>query len=275
MALPPIDMHSLVEALHELAQRLESAQGVLLQGEALHDYRVALRRLAAITPLLNAGIGGVEIMGIIKKELSQSNSLRDQDVLLTYLTRQMPELVCQASMAQSGYQISNKRLHLVLNSVVHWLPPVSKLEQSNFAVRYSLLQLRSWTLLRERLMQLERLLAGSSSASETVIKSAHRLRIAIKGTRYLLEWQETFARSALSVWPELRLWQDKLGYASDRWMIVSWLQQHDWQEHALRMGSELTQWQRQLPEWLPSLRHGCNYQLQLSSGTSLSGYFFH
>lgn len=275
MVLLPIDMHSLVDALHEQTQRLESAQGVRLQGEALHDYRVALRRLAAIMPLLHVGIGGVELMGSIKKELRQSNSTRDLDVLFTYLTQQMPELACQISLRESAYQLSHKRLHQVLNCVVHWSLPAGELERSDFASRHTLLQLRAWTLLHQRLMQLERVLAESSSASEAVIKGAHRLRIAIKGARYLLEWQETFDNSTLPVWPALRLWQDRLGYASDRWLIRNWLQHHGWQEHALRVENELTQWQRQLPEWLPPLRHESQICLAQLSGPSLSGYFFH
>lgn len=275
MVLLPTEMRAFLDAFDDLICVLEQAQGKMLHGEPLHDYRVSLRRLAAIAPLLFSAAAGKEIMRAIKKELRHSNSLRDRDVLLTYLSAQMPQIEDKALSAESGYQPANKRLERVLTRLGYWSPPATELEHSRFVADFSLLQLRSWTLLRERLMGLERALYANHLGGEVIIDASHRLRVIIKSARYLQEWQARLQISAAPTWPELRMWQERLGYASDRSMIADWLQANGWRREAALVEKDLRQWQQQLPALMPPLKDGCDCRLEQLARACLSGYFFH
>lgn len=196
-------------------------------------------------------------------------------MLQAYLREQMPDLVRHVSTAKAEYQPANKRLKLIVTRLAHWSPPACDLECSRFVIHFSLQQLQIWALLHNRLLQLQGLLEDRACGGEAIIHAAHRLRVVIKRARYFQEWQVSLPIRSAPVWPALRQWQDRLGYASDRSMIAHWLQRHGWQHEALLVHNELAQWLPLLAEQLTALRAACDDQLEQLSGLSLSGYFFH
>lgn len=227
---PPAAARRLVSSLSEQKARIESlCTGVTaLSGDALHDVRVALRRVTAIARLLRGFPGepdGRALPGIardLRKALSPS---RSHEVCRARLVRRFPRDASRrtaarsiaAAMAPSADETppTAPRILAVLGPVLEArLEAVSRAaeaagseEERRFRKRLG----RRLRRIRDRLLAL-----GVPERA-----GIHRFRIQTKHLRYALEPFEAEIAGAPDLLRSLRRMQDAAGDAHDREEVVA------------------------------------------------------
>lgn len=200
-----------------LAKRVE-----VKEPDTVHDFRVASRRLLVVAPLFSLVGKSKKWRRQTRRQARDFNLLRDLQVL-------------QASMAVDPYlyQLAGRQIKSEQdmlqdrfsgfpdNNYCHALDKLNTqlaqlFQLAPWQVITSLHQawLKSCSLARQALSQVEPLEA----------KSLHRLRVRLKGLRYLLELMaDTHLPIEINI-QAFKGWQDKLGQLSDMDFAITWLQ---------------------------------------------------
>ncbi len=214
--------------LAEAARAAERLTGN--DAEALHDFRVALRRLRT---LLRGTRHAVDL-GIPKRRLKRLQQLaastspaRDHEVLLAWLTQQQATLT---PSQRPGWRV-------VLDQLGRIAPPCppDRLQRRFARLQRKLLAdladpprtgLPFHHVLARSLRQQSAQLATQLHATThaTQIEPPHRARITIKRLRYLCEPLQGTLDEAEPLIRQCKQWQDLLGDLHDRQVWLQWLQ---------------------------------------------------
>jgi CHAD domain-containing protein/CYTH domain-containing protein len=193
--------------------------------EALHDFRVALRRLRSVSRAYRPHLKG-SVKKKIRARLSDladsTNAARDIEVQLAWLAKPSPSLEPEAREGAS-------RLSERLRSLRDETPTPAALRRAFDPIHASLR--KSLSRLTLRLEQKEsflsatgQLIAGSASRLEESLGSVssaddgeqlHRARIEAKRLRYLLEPISARISEARALVKEMKSLQDELGELQD------------------------------------------------------------
>lgn len=257
-----------IAAICSLLLSIQHEQGAL-EGERLHDYRVALRRLSVILPLM---IPQPEQMFCISKwlkhELKKSNPIRNQTVLVHYISSRSWLASCVDSGHREAVYYTDlsglQRLYALLHG---WQQPVYGL-----IAHHHLLWLEQNALIRlqQRLVRLSQL-----DDTKGLNAALHRLRIAVKKVRYLCQWLELISGQPAAMLTPLTTWQQRLGALSDLQLVRSWLVDNGSREQVRRLDDEMSVQQQGIMAGLGELHLLLNGALALSVAAQDSGYFFH
>ena len=212
--------------LHQQQQTLTTlCSGMAWSEESLHDYRVCLRRLQVAWPLLELLTPECPSQrNRIGRQLKASNRARDNQVLLAQLQRLgapaklMARLQAEQIAAKPVSPARLKGLAEVLAFGCRRWEQVAEHHTSCTALL--LLQHR---LYLHWVSELVEPLNCPQRARQA--KRWHRLRVAIKRLRYLLEWLVTLDARWQSDLRTLKGWQESLGNLSDLAMLHGWLRQ--------------------------------------------------
>ncbi|QLG89558.1 CHAD domain-containing protein [Chitinibacter bivalviorum] len=201
-------IEQLLVALTQLRTRLLA--GATRDPETLHDFRVALRGLRTLLPLL---LSKSDLLNAAIKagwrELAQlSGPARDAEVMLAALPSQHPAARRLRAQKRMAYQQLIRRLQQVHWPVLH-AATVVQLER----------QLRSRAVLHARIKrrtqrlthQVRQLMVAPATPQQW-----HQLRIAIKRLRYLIEYTQHWQpRALLAIFLPLKQAQSVLGEMHD------------------------------------------------------------
>jgi CHAD domain-containing protein/CYTH domain-containing protein len=212
----------LLEEAEKALERMERGEN----GEALHDFRVALRRtrsvLRAYRPFLK-GSRPRKLRRLVSSLASSTNVARDVDVQLAYLREEEEGLEEPARSASSHlrHRLESKRGEL---------PSVQELRRSFDAARktanHNLARMRlelgrsrerfasaTGRLIQEHGESLRKRLEAVESARD--VDGLHRARIAAKRLRYLLEPLQRELGEARPLIKRMKSLQDELGDLQD------------------------------------------------------------
>ncbi len=198
--------------------------------ESLHDYRVCLRRLQVTLPWLDLLLPeSATLRDRISRQLKYSNRARNRAVLLEQLQQRCApaDLVARISARSAGGNpVSASKLKGLVEAValgcrrweqftssgsVAWLPS---------AACWPMLRLQH-ALYMHRVVQRAAKINTPQKAMQG--RRWHRLRVAIKRLRYLVEWLVTQDPRWLDQLRMLKSWQEQLGNLSDLAMVEQWL----------------------------------------------------
>jgi CHAD domain-containing protein/CYTH domain-containing protein len=201
-------------------------------GEALHDFRVALRRLRSLASAYRPYLKGSmkkKLRARLKELASSTNASRDAEVQIEWLAREAPGL-------ESGARESASRLRERLEHQMSRAPAAEALRSSFDPLRAALEK----SLARVRLRLDEgratflsatgKLLQAQSEAmknSLAAVKSVedgeelHRARIEAKRLRYLLEPLQTSVAGVRSLVKRMKSLQDHLGELQDTRVLTA------------------------------------------------------
>lgn len=198
--------------------------------ESLHDYRVSLRRLQVTLPLLDLQMPEHTLLRrTLHRQLKSSNRSRDSAILCAQLQRlRAPEsLLARASEERSKEKaVSRTQLKGLVEAISSGCRRWEALlcAEADFPLpataARSLLGLQYGLYLQG---VAQRVASINTPQRAMQARRWHRLRVAIKRLRYLLEWlasQEAQWRSQLQL---LKGWQEQLGELSDLAMVEQWL----------------------------------------------------
>lgn len=209
--------HPLLQLL--LAARRHEPSILAGDDEAVHQYRVNLRRLRALLGLLarlQPALRLAPITNSLKQLMTATGDERDQQVALSLLRQRHGAAAAGLSASTTDrarleqWLTSSDYLHQCeqLQALLALLPPLPARH------RWA----KGCASNGRKLSRACRWLKADSSPSEL-----HRLRIAIKKLRYRLELLGDAPRRAQATLAELRQWQKQLGEVHDQAVVVALL----------------------------------------------------
>ena len=257
-----------IAAICSLLLSIQHEQGAL-EGERLHDYRVVLRRLSVILPLMIPQPDERYCIGKwLKHELKKSNPIRNQTVLVHHISTRSWLASCVGAGHGDAIYYSDlsglRRLYALLHG---WQQPVYGL-----IAHHHLLWLQQNALIRlqQRLVRLNQL-----DDTKGLNAALHRLRIAVKKVRYLCQWLELISGQPAAMLTPLTAWQQRLGALSDLQLVRRWLVDRGSTEQMRRLDGEISAQQQGIMAGLGELHLLLKGALALSVAAQNSGYFFH
>ena len=212
--------------LHQQHQTLTTlCSGEAWSEESLHDYRVCLRRLQVAWPLLELLTPECPTQrNRIGRQLKASNRARDSQVLLTQLQQLSApaKLIARLQAEQvAAKPVSPAWLKGLVEALALGCWRWEQVADHHGSCKaLLLLQHRLYLHLVSELVEP---LNRPQRARQA--KRWHRLRVAIKRLRYLLEWLVTLDARWQSDLRTLKGWQERLGNISDLAMLHDWLHQ--------------------------------------------------
>lgn len=212
----------LLDAARAAAGRLHDLE----DREALHDFRVALRRLRTTLRSFRSELEAPQSKKLLRRlrDLTRAtNATRDAEVQLAWVVAHRAQLGKAAGVpwlvarleerCNSGYaEIRSdaaqafRRLDRRLRRALNAAPTDSPADGSPFAAAVA-------SLIREQTTELEQELGANGSALEA--EAIHAARIAVKRLRYLLEPVAPEVAQAEPIIKQLRELQDLLGEVHD------------------------------------------------------------
>ena len=215
--LPSPASHLLSQRWRQLSELVTKAQWDV---EDLHQFRITLRTLLAWSPLWAIGSLPETEAGAIhlqKTVLKQCNIWRERDVFLTYLAG-LPHSKRARRKLQRRDSGCRKPAATLLSPLVR-----------ESGQRLMLWQQRMTpTLLKELLalllsLYLQRCNDLVLCCQQGSLRTLHKLRLALKSLRYLLEILVAVAPQWRPLWGECRRWQERLGQFADLDSLLRWL----------------------------------------------------
>lgn len=191
--------------------------------DALHDLRVSLRRLRVTLKAYRPYLGRAASGGLrrrVGRLIRPTGRLRDLDVAVAMLRR-----LGAAKKSSVSRKIEKERLILIESLQSRILPKLKttarklkkRLNLPPAAKRRAATWVNAWQI--AVLAARDRLTRRGREAGEGGLKTAHRLRIAAKALRYLLEPVEKDLPQAAKEILKARHLQDRLGRERDRVML--------------------------------------------------------
>jgi CHAD domain-containing protein/CYTH domain-containing protein len=200
--------------------------------EALHDFRVALRRLRSLASAYRSYLKGSmkkKLRARLKELASSTNASRDAEVQIEWLAREAPDL--ESSARESASRLQERLEHQMSRAPgpealrSSFDPLRAALEKSLARVRLRLDEGRATFL-----SATGKLLEAQSAAmkgSLAAVKSAddgeelHRARIEAKRLRYLLEPLQANVAGVRSLVKRMKSLQDQLGELQDTRVLTA------------------------------------------------------
>lgn len=213
---------ALLDEASSALERMDDAEDV----EALHDFRVSLRRLRSLMRAYRRylrGSGSKKLRARVKSLASATNAARDSEVQIAWLTKKRDQL-SEPGASGAGYLIELLRarqtttpssqtlrrefrpLRRDLSSALSRMRLVDEGETSNF-VRASA------TLIQEHARVLQKSLAEAHSAEDAAL--LHEARIEAKRLRYILEPLQHVLTEVRPLIKKMKSLQDCLGELQD------------------------------------------------------------
>lgn len=194
--------------------------------EALHDFRVALRRMRTLLRHYRTVIGcDKKLLPQLREMQVMTNSARDIEVFIVQLKQLAPECTHLIDELERQQQEAYQRLRQELP--ISWATISPQLSQARPMMapqgHASLACLTS----ESGLQQLKKLKRGFRSLQrQWGAAQLHRLRIRGKRLRYLLEPFSELSRCADAI-TLMKQFQDELGDHRDLQLLFDWLQQEN------------------------------------------------
>lgn len=221
-------------AVEQLDKAAEAAQSLTssAEGEALHDFRVSLRRLSTLLKAYRSETGKLlpgKSSKRLKKLFESTNPTRDAQVELAWLAQfsqeeadepERPGLSAVAQMLQSRLrggqqQLLEKGLGRFWKTEKKLRKRLSRLRPRDSDRRF---QDVARPVLRKAARKTQRRLEAMRGGLD--VDTLHRARIAVKRLRYLVEPFRTESKNARELVVHLRELQDFLGEIHDRDLLA-------------------------------------------------------
>ena len=206
--------------------RLQRSGQAILRGddvEALHDFRVALRSLRTLLPLVLLRRKPVDdaLLQAWRSLAKLSNAPRDAEVMLSLVGTNLSE--AQRQSLQQNYNIGVNHLQTILTSLLlKTLCTNTRLQVQHRLSNINQRQLKH----RIQCQQAElcqSLLAANNNAAPK-LREWHQRRIIIKQLRYLNELaSDWLSPTPIDLLPALKTAQASLGNLQDQFVLKQWL----------------------------------------------------
>jgi len=206
--------------------RLQHSRQALICGldtEALHDFRVDLRSLRTLLPLVLSNYKQVDkaILQAWRSLAKLSNTPRDAEVMMALAGSKMSDE--QWHLLQQNYTMGLNQLQTLLASERIKTLITNTLQQ----VRHRLSKIKQQDLKRciqQHYSHLYQSLLAAHSKSTPKLPEWHQRRIKIKQLRYLIELASDWLVLAdTDVLSKLKITQTSLGNLQDQYVLAQWL----------------------------------------------------
>jgi len=217
-----------------LSNRLATLQQLLelpaWDEEALHSFRIQLRGLLALLPLLELVCPDrLSLRAELKATLQGYNANRNLDVFAPYLARLdgsqpfLERLRLEAGQTRRPGKAFGRQLAKLQALNARWqhygcqldLPPLLTLHKQIYCDQ-ALLRLGG-------VDRNQRPASANPGSRQSRVEALHRLRIALKRVRYLLELLATRDPGWRAGLKAVKGWQDRLGVIADLAALQAWL----------------------------------------------------